>query len=259
MNPLKPRTPSKSCKTVGIVNGRDCRSCELQRGFVVTSLENIRLKGKIDELQKGNDRLQRRNQEIRDKLEHDYLTGILNEYGLQQAFKSYVSRLFRGLRNAGAEDDSIVVTFVYFDLDHFKQVNDTHGHGTGDEALRTFAQILGEHFQDRKNLVGRSNRAGDEFIVILPGIDHDEGIRITTAFTESLRNDSRLVFGGRQQDGRNMVRVGTSGGVDTLRVSSRDRLCDIYERAKDIADQALRPLKQNGVERDYRVNGISTT
>lgn len=65
------------------------------------------------------------------------------------------------------------LSFVIFDIDHFKQVNDTHGHSIGDEILQAVARRVSEtvRLEDTVARVG-----GEEFIVVLPGINGDHGI-----------------------------------------------------------------------------------
>ena len=66
------------------------------------------------------------------------------------------------------------LTLVYLDLDHFKQVNDRHGHSRGDEVLMGVAQTLRDHLR-RIDIVARLG--GDEFALLLPRVDGD-GARV---------------------------------------------------------------------------------
>jgi two-component system cell cycle response regulator len=93
---------------------------------------------------------------------HDPLTGMLNR-------RAILERLDQELSRAHRHGDALAVGIC--DLDHFKQVNDTYGHQTGDEVLIGCAQILNENIRDYDS-VGRLG--GEEFLVVVPmqaGVD----------------------------------------------------------------------------------------
>jgi diguanylate cyclase (GGDEF)-like protein len=92
----------------------------------------------------------------------DGLTGLMNR-------RSFENRA-RILRSNG-EDYALVMA----DLDHFKGLNDTHGHETGDRALRVFAETLRESVRT-EDLVCRYG--GEEFAVLLPGVDLAEAVEV---------------------------------------------------------------------------------
>jgi diguanylate cyclase (GGDEF)-like protein len=83
----------------------------------------------------------------------DGLTGLLN----RRSFEKEVT----ALRSNGT-----ALSLVMADLDHFKALNDTHGHPAGDRALVLFAQMLRSSFRSQ-DLIGR--HGGEEFIIALPG------------------------------------------------------------------------------------------
>lgn len=98
--------------------------------------------------------------------EHDPLTGLLNRTALDK-------KLGAILKAAALEREAVAVAFV--DLDHFKLVNDSLGHGAGDELLK----IIGKRIADEVGKDGLVARiGGDEFIVVLTGKDQPMNERL---------------------------------------------------------------------------------
>ncbi len=87
--------------------------------------------------------------------QQDPLTGVLNRSGLRAAFE----RLARESRRF------TTVSLLIVDLDHFKAINDTHGHTTGDAVLRLFATVARSELRAMDTL---ARQGGDEFVVVLP-------------------------------------------------------------------------------------------
>ena len=93
---------------------------------------------------------------IRALADMDHLTGCLNRRSLDLRLKIELSR---NRRNSSG------LACVFFDLDHFKQINDTHGHEVGDAALRHAARVIGLLLRE-VDVLGRYG--GEEFIVLMP-------------------------------------------------------------------------------------------
>ena len=100
-------------------------------------------------------------EEVRHKATHDALTGIWNRGAILEALK-------RELLRAQREDTFVGV--LLGDLDHFKSVNDTHGHLAGDAVLRESAQRIGAAVRSYDS-VGRYG--GEEFLIILSSCEDD--------------------------------------------------------------------------------------
>ena len=103
----------------------------------------------------------------------DQLTGVLNRRGFQDGALRSISQA----RRTGA-----ALTAVMADLDHFKRINDTYGHGVGDLALRRFAAHLSSELR-QGDLVGRVG--GEEFALLLVDTDIDGGAVPTVSVTAS--------------------------------------------------------------------------
>ena len=127
--------------------------------------ELIRLQG---ELQRARDELAR-------IASHDALTGVANR-------RSVDERLAEELESSKRHGRHLSILFV--DVDHFKAVNDTHGHVAGDDALREFAATVRSCLRPT-DILGRWG--GEEFVVVLPETDVPEAsqvgerIRVTVA------------------------------------------------------------------------------
>jgi diguanylate cyclase (GGDEF)-like protein len=149
----------------------------------------------------------------------DPLTGLLNRRGFNP-------RLDQSLRAARTNQRPLSV--VMFDLDHFKRLNDQHGHLVGDQVLEAFGQILHRHTRD-DDLLCRFG--GEEFAVGLPGANADDARR----FTE--RVAAALVAG---PDGTPLV-VTVSAGISILTGDDREG-----ESLIQRADEALYAAKAAG-------------
>jgi diguanylate cyclase (GGDEF)-like protein len=101
----------------------------------------------------------------------DPLTGVLNRRGLDERLESELRRAAR---------DRSWLAVALFDLDHFKAINDEHGHETGDRVLRWLGAVLREQVRG-VDIVARAG--GEEFIVVLPG----EDLPAAHAFAERVR------------------------------------------------------------------------
>jgi diguanylate cyclase (GGDEF)-like protein len=99
---------------------------------------------------------------LRKSAELDALTGTFN----RRTIDLWLSRCFS---EAHREDGLLSVLFV--DIDHFKGINDTHGHAAGDACLRQISDVLRRQLQ-ASDLLGRYG--GEEFVIVLPGRNGDD-------------------------------------------------------------------------------------
>jgi len=90
--------------------------------------------------------------------EHDHLTGLPN----RRAFESLLDRHYR---EAQAALEALSVAFC--DIDHFKRINDTHGHDTGDRVIQAIASALAETSGDNCHV---ARHGGEEFVMLFRGL-----------------------------------------------------------------------------------------
>jgi len=109
--------------------------------------------------------IQRLEGELKRLAAHDSLTGLLTRGAFVDLFERDVSRS----RRSGEP-----FTLALLDLDHFKQLNDGHGHPFGDEILRRTAQQLRSGIRTH-DVLGRYG--GEEFALLMPGLAKEAGVR----------------------------------------------------------------------------------
>jgi diguanylate cyclase (GGDEF)-like protein len=120
---------------------------------------------------------------------------------------------------------------MLFDIDHFKRINDTHGHAAGDEALRVVARSAREALRTR-DVLGRFG--GDEFMLLLPAASVEDALGVAERITR--RIDA--------QAGRGLA-LSLSFGVVDMDLAGGESL----EAAQERADRALYEAKRQGRRR----------
>ncbi|TPG49324.1 sensor domain-containing diguanylate cyclase [Roseomonas nepalensis] len=164
-------------------------------------------------------------EELRRALTTDHLTGALN----RRAFFEQGIDLVRRARDSAGSAAVLMV-----DVDHFKRVNDCHGHAAGDEALRTVARALRDALPEGGLLC---RLGGEEFGVLLPGADIETGAKVA----EQLR---RQVAGTPAQKGETVLVLTASFGLATLTPDA-----STLEKLLADADAALYRAKRDGRNR----------
>ncbi len=154
-------------------------------------------------------------------LAHDASTDLLTGLPNRRTFVEHLGQEIARARRSGHP-----LALVLFDIDHFKAVNDTHGHLVGDRVLAALARVVGGHARGEEMI---ARIGGEEFAMILPETDTPGA----TAAAERLR---LAVAAARPAD----VHVTISAGIDGMRHG--DEPDDLVFRA----DQALYRAKADG-------------
>lgn len=157
---------------------------------------------------------------ITDSATCDGLTGLIDHATFKYRLKEEIERQ---TRYGG------IVSLVMLDIDHFKTVNDTHGHSAGDEVLTGLAQIIRE--QVRK-MDSPARYGGEEFAIILPEVDAGA----TNIFAERLRQAVETHFASTE------IPITISLGTAT---STQDTLLSAT-KIVELADAALYQAKHEG-------------
>ena len=156
----------------------------------------------------------------------DGLTGLYNRTHFREAFE----RMLRDDQAAGRP-----TTLLMIDLDHFKSINDQHGHLVGDDCLRWAARRIGDALRQRRALLARFG--GEEFIVALGGCALDEGVAVAETLRVALQ-EAPCEARGRS------IRMSASIGAHQLLPA--DELATGIDAALQAADEALYSAKAGG-------------
>lgn len=158
---------------------------------------------------------------LRETTYRDYLTQLFNRrYLFEKAEKQ-----FRAAKSAGHP-----ITMGVMDIDHFKRINDAHGHHAGDTVLRTISALFSEHFPDCITF----RLGGEEFGLIMLNIPFEVALTRIEQFRQDLK-DTPMDLG-------HPVYVTASFGVT-------DELTDQLDEMLQAADRLLYQAKQQGRDR----------
>ncbi len=211
------------------------------RGCMVTlndisALEEAReqLMEVLADLASSKQQLETQNGDLERLASRDSLTGCLN----RRAFFEKYDRLFAQAKRNGTQ-----LTCIMADIDKFKSINDTHGHGVGDRVIIEFSKILQDAVRG-SDLVGRYG--GEEFCIILSGADANaaENLveRIRATVEQNCANAAQL----------NGQKITSSFGLSSLAFGAKTTTALVDE-----SDQALYIAKRSGRNQVANYQNIS--
>lgn len=159
------------------------------------------------------------------RVTRDPLTGLLGRAWIEEELEHLVTRH----RRSGQP-----VSVIFSDIDHFKSINDTFGHATGDDVLRIVARILNHEVRDADKV---ARYGGEEFVVVLGGCPEGEAIRVARRLRYAVERQDWAPYLGRA------LSVTASFGVAAI--GKDESVTDWLHRA----DQAMYAAKQSGRNR----------
>lgn len=176
--------------------------------------------GNASKLHHRNNELKRQSKNLEYHATHDALTGLLN--------KGEITRI---IQRQLVSNDFVLVAF---DIDHFKKVNDTHGHLVGDKVLSELAKLV-QHNIKHKDFIGRFG--GEEFIIVLNDTLHNEAVLLANSLLRLIGNTVLI------EEGDLRVVVTVSMGVTVVKQN------ESFEDAFGRVDKLLYSAKRNGRNR----------
>lgn len=169
--------------------------------------------------------------ELHFQASHDLLTGLYNRRHMMELLHQGVSQAIR------YQHDYAV---VMIDLDHFKQVNDLHGHAAGDLVLSHMARVLRECVRE-SDVPGRWG--GEEFIVLLPHTTLKGAKKAVETWLHHLNASSVRL------ESSEVVRVGFSAGIAMLEGNEKGDVNRLVNRLLHVADGRMYVAKEQGRNR----------
>ena len=188
---------------------------------VSISVDISKIKEMQNDLAEAHADLRLAHQELEKVALTDPLTHLFNRGKIDEVLKSELDR---------AKRYSMPLSIILLDMDHFKSVNDGHGHLAGDALLKTMANIISEHAR-QSDLVGRWG--GEEFVILCPGTDLENAYNCAERIRECIEQTEFDTVGNKT----------ASLGVSCYRDG------DTEEELVMRADKALYRAKQAGRNR----------
>ncbi|MBU1195460.1 MAG: GGDEF domain-containing protein [Proteobacteria bacterium] len=179
-----------------------------------------RMKISSEDLKQLQQELEKSQQEA----QTDVLTSLINRRGLEKRLE---------LERIRARQNNSSFSIIMVDIDHFKTVNDTHGHLVGDSLLKSIAQLLKTHL--RKNDIA-ARYGGEEFLILLT----ETGIDGAMAVGEKIRKALSAKEWKVKDTGKSMGKITVSMGVALYRLNEPEK--DLIKRV----DDALYLAKKKG-------------
>ncbi len=187
------------------------------------------VESQLRENQKQTHALKSSLESARRAAEHDHLTGLPNRRAFEASLREEVLL---------ARQNGEPLSVAFCDIDHFKQINDTHGHDTGDRVLKFVAGLLNKISNDRCHV---ARHGGEEFVMLFRGKSAAETCELVDEVREDLATRSLV----NRSSGERMERVSFSAGVANVLGYEDSRV------ALKAADRALYLAKEHGRNRVY--------
>jgi len=212
--------------------------------IVVFALVTVMIGHLYRKVRHANAQLHEKNQELKQQSVRDPLTGLYNRRHFQDFMRNHQLVEKRGVGTSGEE---MVSALFLLDVDHFKHINDTWGHGAGDAVLIRIAASLREILRETDMIV---RWGGEEFLAFLPAIPRsgldDVARRLLTGIDEI-----RVEYGGET------LAAQVSIGFAPYPLAPAGEPLP-WERAVNLVDMALYMAKGHGRNRAYGLRGFGS-
>jgi diguanylate cyclase (GGDEF)-like protein len=190
-----------------------------------------------------NAQLEEKNLELKQQSARDPLTALYNRRHFQEFMRGHHEIEQRGAAKGGEE---MVSALYLMDVDHFKHINDTYGHGAGDAVLREIADALRDILRETDMIV---RWGGEEFLAFLPAVRRSSLDEVAGRLLAGIPSRSIEYQGVK-------LAVNISIGFAPFPLAPGGKPMT-WERAVNLVDMALYLAKGHGRNRAYGVRGFA--
>jgi diguanylate cyclase (GGDEF)-like protein len=191
-------------------------------------------------VRQANAQLEEKNQELKQQSARDPLTALYNRRHFQEFMRGH-----QEIAQSSANDEMVSALYL-MDVDHFKHINDTYGHGAGDAVLREISDALREILRETDMIV---RWGGEEFLAFLPAVKRSSLDDVARRLLSGIPARSIDYQGTR-------LSVNVSIGFAPFPLAPGGKSMS-WERAVNLVDMALYLAKGHGRNRAYGVQGFA--
>ena len=202
-----------------------------QRALEIQRQANEVLEGRVRKRTQALEEAKRGLEQVNTQLERLSVTDPLTQLYNRRYFDKILQAELLGTQTTGQP-----LSLLMVDLDHFKQLNDGHGHPFGDECIRAVAKVLSAHTQRHGEVAARYG--GEEFVALLPDTNQAAAVRVAERIRLAI-SELRLLHG----DGA----VALTASIGVACQTDNEHLC--AEALFEAADAALYAAKHGGRNR----------
>ncbi|MEK7593474.1 MAG: GGDEF domain-containing protein [Patescibacteria group bacterium] len=191
------------------------------------------------EIQKLKEEIKR----LKESAYKDELSKLYNRHGFKEEAEKFLKEAIAFQKHPERRESFLVKNFALtiFDIDNFKQLNDTYGHQAGDEALKTLGKLILERIRDI-DLAARWG--GEEFILGLIGANENDAYNIADDIRKKIA-ETKFKYG------KKILKFTVSGGVADF--SQAKNFEDLFK----LADKAMYKAKKQGKNKIVKSSKIA--
>ncbi|MFC5549652.1 diguanylate cyclase [Massilia aerilata] len=197
-------------------------------------------------VRQANAQLEEKNQELKQQSARDPLTALYNRRHFQEFMRGHQEIAQRGAGKDANASEEMVSALYLLDVDHFKHINDTYGHGAGDAVLREISEALREILRETDMIV---RWGGEEFLAFLPAVPRSSLDDVARRLLSGIPARSIDYQGAK-------LSVNVSIGFAPFPLAPGGKSMS-WERAVNLVDMALYLAKGHGRNRAYGVQGFA--